>query len=193
MTSTPAPSNSTISLTPAAYSPRTSAPIAASSHPFDRGSRQGPDRLHDDGDDHRLDPVQEPYRLRRRSVSHVDPGERQRDERRRQDEQRAGQDETAPAGPRVAQVDRQLGRGGAGDEIAGAEQIEELLLGHPAPPRHDLVAHERDVRRGPAECDEAELQEERGDLAQRSRVRRSGVTHLPMIPKPDRARCRAVL
>ena len=72
-----------------------------------------------------------------------------------------------PAAPRRADVDGQLGRVGAGDEVGGAEQVEELLARQPAAPADDLVLHHRDVRRGAAEGRRAQPQEEPRQLAER--------------------------
>src|SRR5262249_22508845 len=122
---------------------------------------------------------------------HIGPGDRERDQRRRQDEERSGEDEAAPARSGVTQIDRQLGRRGTGNEVAGAEEVEELLLGHPAPSLHDLVTHEGDVGRRSAERDAAELEEERGDFAERSLGSLGGLGHSAMILKRRRTRYRA--
>jgi hypothetical protein len=54
------------------------------------------------------------------------------------------------------------------NEIGRREEIEELLLGHPSPADDDLLAHPSQVRCRSAEHRRAELQEQNGDLAQRS-------------------------
>jgi hypothetical protein len=66
----------------------------------------------------------------------------------------------------VADVDRQLGRVRAGNEVGRAEKIEKLLARHPGPPAHDLLFHERDVRGRAAERGCAEPEEEQRQLAQ---------------------------
>jgi hypothetical protein len=73
-------------------------------------------------------------------------------------------DEPGPSGAHVAEVDRHLGGVRARDQVRHPEQVEEALVGHPATAAHDLVAHERDVRRRPAERDQPELEEEPENL-----------------------------
>jgi hypothetical protein len=51
--------------------------------------------------------------------------------------------------------------------VRRAEEVEEPLAAHPAAPVHDLVLHHRDVRRGSAEPEDAQLQEGARDLGER--------------------------
>ena len=51
-------------------------------------------------------------------------------------------EEPGHAGALVADVDRELAGARAGDEVRGAEQIEEPLAREPAPAADDLVLHD---------------------------------------------------
>jgi hypothetical protein len=128
----------------------------------------------DHGDDHRLDPAQEALRLRQPAPPDVERGDAGRQDGCRQDEAHAGHDEPRPARPPVADVDRQLGRVRAGDEIRGPEEIDELLAGEPAAPPHRLLLHHGDVGRRTAEGHRAEPQEEQRHLAQDADARVAG-------------------
>ena len=61
----------------------------------------------------------------------------------------------------VPDVDRHLGRVRAGDEVRGAEQVEELLAGQPAAAAHHLVLHHGDVGGRPAEAQVPSLRKRR--------------------------------
>ena len=131
-----------------------------------RGPQESPDCLDDDGDDHGLDPVEEPGDLRQGAEPHVRPREPPDDQHRGHDEADAARDEPGPARARVAQVDRHLGGVRPRDEVRHPEEVEEALVGHPAPALDDLLAEEGDMRGGAPERDAAELEEEPDDLAQ---------------------------
>ena len=66
----------------------------------------------------------------------------------------------------AADVDHQFGGGGAGDEVAGAEVIEELGLGEPAATLDDFLLQHGDVGSRASEGGSAELEEEAGDVPQ---------------------------
>ena len=80
--------------------------------------------------------------------------------------QRPGDEQSRPAAAIATDVDHQFGRGRAGDEVAGAEVIEELFLAEPAASLDDLPLQHGDVGGGPSEGRRAELEEEPGDLPQ---------------------------
>src|SRR5438552_14124346 len=61
-------------------------------------------------------------------------------------------------------MNRHLGRIRPGDEIRDAEQVEELVVGDPPPPPHEILAHHRDVRGGPAERDDPQTEEVQRDF-----------------------------
>ena len=61
---------------------------------LDRRAAESPQRLQHHRDDHRLDAVEQPDRLRHRAVSHVHPRDREHDRGGRQDEARARDDQT---------------------------------------------------------------------------------------------------
>ena len=128
-----------------------------------------PQRLHDHGDDHRLDAVEQPGGLGPVAEPHVGPGEGQDDQRRRGDEAGPGDQQPRPAGTVPADVDGHLGRVGAGDQVGRPEQVEELGLREPAPAADDLMLHQGDVRRRAAEGGRPQAEEQPGQLAQRRR------------------------
>ena len=73
-----------------------------------------PQRLDDDGDDHRLDAVEQPADLRERAEAHVGPRERADDQRRGQDEAGAGDDspgQPARRWPMWIAISVEFGRG----------------------------------------------------------------------------------
>ena len=134
------------------------------------GAAEARDCHDDDGDDDRLDAVQQSLERRRVPVLDVRPRERQHDDERRDDEAHTGDHQAAPSGALVAQVDRQLGRVGSGDEVGGAYQVDEPVVVEPAPPHHDFVAHHRDVRGGSAEANRSQLEEQERQLTKRRAV-----------------------
>ena len=54
-------------------------------------------------------------------------------------------------------MNRHLGGIRAGNQVGGAEEVEELLVVEPATALNYLLLHHRNVRRGPPEGDRAEL------------------------------------
>src|SRR5262249_24254305 len=89
------------------------------------------------------------------------------DRRRRKNEARTSDEQSAPPSNTVSNVNRKLGRIGSRNEIGGAEVVEKLFVREPATPAHDLLLHERDVRRGSAERRGTEPEEENSDLNER--------------------------
>src|SRR6185295_6785891 len=91
-------------------------------------------------------------------------------------------DEARPARALAADVDRELRRIGARDQVRRGEVVEELLAREPAAAAHQLVLHQRDVRGGAAERGEAEPREDEGHFGQasaRSRRRSRGQSYGP--------------
>src|SRR5205807_6840676 len=126
----------------------------------------------------RLDPVEERRGLRRRAVADIGPGERKDEQHGGQDEQAPGQDQAEAPGAGIAQIDRKLGRRWPRDQGARAQEVEERLLAEPLAPDHDLLPHQRDMGRGPAERDAAELEKEERDLAGRSATIANAMRHV---------------
>ena len=65
-------------------------------------------------------------------------------------------------------MDGHLGRIGAGDQVGCSEQVEEGLVIHPSAAPDDLVTHDGDMGRRPAEGREPEPEKEGDDLSQAS-------------------------
>ena len=104
---------------------------------------------------------------RQAAEAHVGPGTGEHDDERGSDEAAPGHDQPPPSRPLVAQVNGHLGRVGARYEVRRTEKVDEPLAAQPAAATHRLVFHHGDVGRGPAETDDAQLQEESRHLAQR--------------------------
>lgn len=100
--------------------------------------------------------------------------ERLDDQRGGEDERGSGGHEAAPAGPVMADVHGHLRRVGTGDQMRGADEVDELLLLHPPTMGDDFIVHHRDVRSGLAERDAPQLAEQTGQLVQppRGAIRR---------------------
>ncbi len=137
---------------------------------FDRRFPESPQRLEDDGDDHRLDAIKQRRGLRQRAEFHVDPRAPHDDQHRRQDETGAGDDQPPRAGPQSADVDGHLGGVWARDEVGGPNHVEEGFVIEPAPASHHFILHQRNVRRGSTESDHAELEKEEREFAQPRRM-----------------------
>ncbi len=102
-------------------------------HALDGGSSQTSDGIRDDGHDNRLDPEQYADTGVRRPVAHVAPSENQNEQHRRNDEAQAANDEPGPAHATACQHERHLGRRRTREKARPPDQIEQFLLGHPAP------------------------------------------------------------
>ena len=123
-------------------------------------------RLHDDRDHRRLDGGEGAGHRRQRPERDVDPGQRDEDDERRQDEQAAG-DEAAPrAVQQPADVGGELLRLGARQHHAVRERVQEAALADPAPLLDQRAMHDRDLAGGSAEADEPQLEPEPCRLAQ---------------------------
>ena len=78
----------------------------------------------------------------------------------------AGGQKTRHAGAATPDVDREFGRIGAREQVHCTQQVEKLLIRHPAPPPDHLVAHQGNVGRWSAEADHPQLEEQRDQLAE---------------------------
>ena len=125
-------------------------------------SSQAQESLGDNGDDGRLDAIEQPLDPRKGPVFGVRPCQSHHAEHGRNDERHSRHDQAGPTPAQVPNVNRELRRIGARDEIAGRNEIEETLIVHPATPLHDLLAHHGDVRGRASEADRPEFQEQDG-------------------------------
>ena len=116
--------------------------------------------VQDDRGDRGLEAVEHAGDERHIAEAEVDPRERDQDEQRRQHEQTAGHDAAPRTVHEPADVRRELLRLGAGQQHAVVQRVQEALLADPAPALDELRVHDRDLSRGSAEADEAELQPE---------------------------------
>ena len=142
----------------------------ATAHPeHSRGDERdhgGPEPAHDTGDGCDLTELD------------VDRAHGAEQDEGRQDEQAARGDRTSDAMHRVADVGRELLRLGPGERHAEVERVQEAPLRDPAPTLDELVVHDRDLPRRPAEADHPELQPEPERLPfARSRPRLSRCRH----------------
>ena len=158
--------------------------------PFSAGSTQTPERNRDDGNNDGLDTVQQMRRGRQRAIADVCPGKGVDEDHGRQDEQDTGENEGPPTSATVAKEYRKLGAARSGDEVCGAKEVQELLVGDPVPLLHHLAAHHGNVggrtakRRTPeAEEDDRDLHERAVVWRCRLRQSRSAEVSHPFAPR----------
>ena len=99
---------------------------------LDGRTTQADQRVQHDGDHHGLDPMQQRRCLRQSSEPLIGPSDRRDDEECGQDERNSRDDEPGEASAGATHVDRDFRRVGTGDEIRGADEIEELIRAQPA-------------------------------------------------------------
>ncbi len=123
-------------------------------------------RLHHDGGDRRLDAVEQPGHQWHVAKGDVEPGQRDQDEQRRQNEQCPGDDAAPAAMHQPADVGGELLRLGAGQHHAVVQRVQEAAFGNPAPVIDQLLMHDRNLAGRTAEADEAELEPEQESFAE---------------------------
>ncbi len=80
-------------------------------------------------------------------------GEREDQHQPRDDERHAADDRAGRAAHSSGAVDRELCRGGSGQQVAGGDPVFELIFGQPPAAVHAEIAQERDVGGWAAEAD----------------------------------------
>src|SRR5277367_3661268 len=133
---------------------------------LDCGASQTPEGLNNYGDDHGLDAVQNGERYGQRTISNVGPRKDAHDQSRGGNETNARDEQPFPTCPQITNVNGQFAGTGAGNEIAGAEQIEKFLAGEPLATANQLVFHDGDVRRRAAEGGGSEPQKKQREFTQ---------------------------
>ena len=124
---------------------------------LERSRADAPCRMQHDGGDRGLDAVEHSGDGGHLSVGHVYPRQRDQNEERRQDEQRAGDDPAPGAVHEPADVGGELLRLGTGQHHAVVEGVQEAALGDPVHALDQVVMHDRDLPRRSAEAYPAEL------------------------------------
>jgi len=102
----------------------------------------------------------------RRRAREEECGKREDEDQPRDDERRPAQEPAEPAAKTPRAVDRELGRGRTGEEVAGGERVFEVRRRQPAPLVDAELAQQRDMCRRPAEADAADpapLTDDRGE------------------------------
>ncbi len=132
---------------------------------LDRRAAQLEQRLQDEHDDHWLDAIQQPGGLRQAAILHVEPGQGHDHAHGGQDETGACQQQAAPAGAALADMDHHFGGIGAGDQVGGAQQVQEFLFAEPAAAENHFVVQHGDVRGRAAEGRETQAQKEQRQLS----------------------------
>jgi hypothetical protein len=117
-----------------------------------------------DCDHHRFHAVENSRGFRQFTEPHIHPSQRQHDARRRKDEANTRDEQSGPAGPLVADVNRHLRRVWSGNQIRSGKQVQGVFVRKPPPPPHDFVLHHCDMRRGAAECNRAEFEKQQRKL-----------------------------
>jgi len=125
------------------------------------GSRQRPDRLRNERDDHRLDAEEDAGDLREGAVAHVRPSKARGHRCGRQDERDAGKEEPESAAAHLAEANSQFGRARAGQKVDGSDHVEKSLALEPFAAADKFVLNQGDVRGGPAESNKAHAKERR--------------------------------
>jgi hypothetical protein len=101
-------------------------------------------------------------------VLDIDPGQAGDDEHRRKQERQAGDHQSGPPRPAMAEMHGELGGGRPRDQVRCAEQVDEVGVVEPAAPSHELVAHHRDVPGRTPERRQADAKEDGRELGESS-------------------------
>ena len=143
-----------------------------------RGEHDGEDALQggagdpdqggeEQGEPHRAKAPQDAQDLGRLPVVDIDPGERREGDVAGQDEEHA-RERTGPVARLLEpDVDRELERLRAGQDVAEVEGADEFVLADPLAALHQLEVHEADLSDGTSEGEPAQPQEVPEDLAHR--------------------------
>ena len=140
---------------------------------FQRARADPPRRVQHDRDDGGLDPVENARHRRHAAVRHIEPCERDQDDKRGQHEQRARHDPAPRSMHEPSDVGRELLRFGTGKHHAVVQCMQESPLGDPPFPVDEVAMHDRDLPCRPAAADESELQPVTERFGARRRARRS--------------------
>ncbi len=125
--------------------------VERGARPARPGERQA--GLHRDRRDARTGARRRAAHPQRRRACEEHGGEREDQDEPRDDEREPADDRAGRAAEPPRAVDRELGRGRAGEEVARGDRVLELDRREPAAPLDAEAAEERDVRRRPAEPD----------------------------------------
>ena len=118
---------------------------------LDRLATQPPERLEDDGDHDRLDPVEQRGELWQATEAEICLRDGHDHGHCREDETDAPEQQTGPTGPEITEIDRHLGGVRAGDQVDRAQQVQKLFAGDPPTTPDHFALHHGDVRSGTAE------------------------------------------
>ena len=128
--------------------------------------RHAEKRFDDDHENGGLDAEKSGFHQRDFAVIGVGDAEREHDRGAGQNEQKAGRETADRAVEPPADIGRELHRFGAGKKHAKVERIQEALFRDPAPLIDDEAMHQRDLPRGTAEGQNADLAPERERLGE---------------------------
>ena len=127
---------------------------------FDGCTPQLPKGLQDDGDDDGLDTVEKARDRRQRTVVDVCPRQNSDHDGSGKNEACARDQQARPSAALTADVNHELGRSRTGNEVAGAEMVEEFSLANPAATCNHFLLQHRDVSGGATEGRGTKFQEE---------------------------------
>src|SRR6266568_49950 len=139
-----------------------------------RGTGDAHEGCQQQGEPHRAKAPQDAEDLGRLPVVNVDPGERGERDVAWQDEEDPCEDAGQVARLLVSDVDRELQRLGAGEQVAEVERADELVLADPFLALDDLQVHEADLADRATEGEPSELEEVPEDLGHRDLLDVSG-------------------
>ena len=125
---------------------------------LDRRTGQAKDGVGDYRDDDRLDPIEHSLPCLGRPVPDIGPRQPQHEQHGGRDEAGSADQESPPAAPTPGQHERHLSRGRSGEQAGASDEVEQLLLAHPATTHDELGAHEGDVSGRAAEGRQAEAE-----------------------------------
>lgn len=112
---------------------------------FHSAAAQVPNRLHDDCDHDRLDPIEDAAQLGDMTKPDIGPSQAKCGQRRGQGETDAAEQQACPTCLGVADIDGQFSRARAGNEIGHAQEVKKAFARQPLPPTNDFVFHHRNV------------------------------------------------
>ena len=139
---------------------------------FHRRAAESPESLHDHGNHHRLDAVQQCRNGRQVPKAHVRPRNDSHQDCRRRNKARAADEQPRPAGPQVADVDSEFAGTRSGNQVAGAKEVKKFFAREPFPAANQFIFHDGNVRRRPAKRGDSQPQEKKRQFFQRSALGR---------------------
>src|SRR5262249_15699735 len=135
-----------------------------------RGAAEFDDAGRDDPEHGGLENVERIINLRQAPVLNIEPTEKDHDRRARHNKREAGENGAEHFSLKIADVNRELQRFGAGQHVAEGHDLHESIPRKPATLLDHVIEHHRDLRDRAAHVDEAENQKIQKYLAPRRQL-----------------------